>query len=174
VPWGTAPGWHKDLGLERDIDILWMGKRRNGRRSDLIDRVRAELARHGVNMYVADGDEKPLIFGEERTRLLNRTKLTLNVRTRWFNSGFTFRFHTVAGNRCVVVSEPFLTHVSNYKAGEHYAEAPPDQLAEKIMHLLTHEDERRAIAERAYTLATTELSLRAGVRKLMACAVPAR
>src|SRR6185503_16508520 len=108
-----------DLKLERDIDVLWMGKRRNGRRSDLIDRVRAELAQHGVQMYMADGVERPFIFGEERTRLLNRTKIALNVKTRWFNSGFTFRFHTVAGNRCVVVSELFLPHVSRYQAGEH-------------------------------------------------------
>ncbi len=170
VPWGTAPSWHADLGLERDIDVLWMGKRRNGRRSDLIDRVRRELDRHGVNMYIADGVERPFIFGKERTRLLNRTKLTLNVRTRWFNSGFTFRFHTVAGNRCVVVSEPFMTHVSRYQADEHYAVAPPEQLAEKIMYLLTHEAERRALAERAYQLVTTEMNLRESVRQLMACA----
>jgi hypothetical protein len=170
VPWGTAPTWHADLGLERDIDVLWMGKRRNDRRSDLIDRVRRELEAHGVKMYVADGVERPFIFGEERTRLLNRTKLTLNVRTRWFNSGFTFRFHTVAGNRCVVVSEPFLTHVSRYRAGEHYAEAPPEQLAEKILHLLAHEDERRAIAERAYQLVTTEMTLGESVKQLLALA----
>ena len=168
VPWGSAPSWHADLGLERDIDVLWMGKRRNGRRSDLIDQVRRTLERQGVKMYVADGVERPFIFGEERTRLLNRTKLTLNVRTRWFNSGFTFRFHTVAGNRCVVVSEPFMTHVSRYRAGEHYAEAPADQLAEKILHLLAHEDERRAIAERAYQLVTTEMTLRESVKQLLA------
>ncbi len=173
VPWGTASSWHADLKLERDIDVLWMGKRRNGRRSDLIDRVRRELEPHGVNMYVADGVERPFIFGQERTRLLNRTKLTLNVRTRWFNSGFTFRFHTVAGNGCVVVSEPFMTHVSRYQAGEHYASAQPAQLAEKILYLLAHEDERRAIADRAYQLVTTEMTLRESVRQLMALAVPA-
>jgi len=173
VPWGTAPTWHADLKLERDIDVLWMGKRRNGRRSDLIDRVRRELAQHGVNMYMADGVERPFIFGEERTRLLNRTKLTLNVKTRWFNSGFTFRFHTVAGNRCVVVSEPFLPHVSRYQAGEHYAEAPPEELAQRILYLLAHDDERRALAERAYQLVTTEMTLRESVRKLIALPVPA-
>src|SRR5205814_4123827 len=43
VPWGTSPLWHADLGLERDIDVLWMGKRRNGRRSGLLDKVRARL-----------------------------------------------------------------------------------------------------------------------------------
>jgi hypothetical protein len=170
VPWGTPPAWHADLKLERDIDVLWMGKRRGGRRSDLIDRVRSELARHGVNMYVADGVEHPFIFDDERTQLLNRTKLVLNIKTRWYNSAFTFRFHTVAGNRALVVSEPFLTHVSRIRAGEHYAVAPPDQLTEKLLYLLTHEDERRLMAENAYRLVTTEMTLGESVRKLMACA----
>lgn len=170
VPWGTPPAWYADLHLERDIDVVWMGKRRNPRRSDLIDRVRTELARYGVKLLVFDGVERPFIFGDERIRILNRAKLALNVRTRWYNSAFTFRFHTVAGNRSVVVSEPFMTHVSRYRAGQHYAVAPRDQLAETILHLLEHEDERRAIAERAYELVTTEMTLGESVRKLMACA----
>jgi hypothetical protein len=173
IPWGTSPLWHADLGLERDIDVLWMGKRRNARRSRLLDEVRARLEQHGVHMLVADGVERPFIFGEERTRILNRTKITLNVKTRWYNSGFTFRFHTVAGNRSLVVSEPFVTHVSAYRAGVHYAVAPPEQLADTILYYLAHEDERRVLAENAYQLATTELSLGNSVRALMQLAAEA-
>ena len=168
VPWGTPPTWHADLKLERDIDVLWMGKRRDGRRSATIDMVRAALQLRGVEMYVADGVERPFIFGDERTRVLNRTKLVLNIKTSAQISGFTFRFHTVAGNRALVVSEPFESHVSRYRAGEHYAVAPPEQLAEKILYLLAHEEERRALAENAYRLVTTEMTLRESVRKLLA------
>jgi glycosyltransferase involved in cell wall biosynthesis len=167
VPWGTSPLWHADLKLERDIDVLWMGKRRNGRRSGLLDRVRARLEPHGVKMYVADGVERPFIFGDERTRLLNRAKITLNVKTKWYNSGFTFRFHMVAGNRSLVVSEQFMPHVSRYQPGVHFAVAPPERLAETILYYLEHEDERRALAENAYQLATTELTLGNSVRALM-------
>lgn len=168
VPWGTAPAWHADLRLERDIDVLWMGKRRDSRRSAMIDQVRAALKRQGVEMYVADGVERPFIFGAERTRVLNRTKVVLNVKTRAQVSGFTFRFHTVAGNRALVVSEPFESHVARYRAGEHYAVAPPERLAEQILHLLRNEDERRAMAENAYRLVTTEMTLRESVRQLLA------
>ena len=124
-------------------------------------------------MFMADGVERPFIFGEERTRLLNRAKITLNLKTRWYNSGFAFRFHTVAGNRSLVVSEPFRTHVSRYQAGVHYAVAPPEQLAETILYYLDHESERRALAENAYQLATTELSLGNSVRQLMQLAAQA-
>jgi hypothetical protein len=175
VPWGTSPLWYADLKLERDIDVLWMGKRRNAHRSGLLDSVRAGLEKHGVKMYVADGVERPFIFGDERTRLLNRAKITLNVKTKWYNSGFTFRFQMVAGNRSLVVSEPFLPHVSRYEAGVHFAVAPPEHLADTILYYLSPagEDARRALAENAYQLATTELTLGNSVRALMRLAAEA-
>ena len=66
-----------------------------------------------------------------------------------------------------------MTHVSAYRAGVHYAVAPPEQLADTILYYLAHEDERRALAENAYQLATTELSLGNSVRALMQLAAEA-
>src|SRR5436190_20262842 len=57
VPFGGASVWHADLGLKRDIDVLWMGKRATNRRSRLLDQVRAELHQRGVEMYVVDNIE---------------------------------------------------------------------------------------------------------------------
>src|ERR1044071_5444425 len=57
APWGATPQWYKDLGLERDIDVLWMGKRGTRRRSTILNRVRGELEAQGVRMHVADGEE---------------------------------------------------------------------------------------------------------------------
>src|SRR4051812_1856131 len=51
-PWGAAPSWYEDLNLPRDVDVVWLGKRGTKRRSDLLDRVRAELRQHGVDMYL--------------------------------------------------------------------------------------------------------------------------
>ncbi|HXK59010.1 MAG TPA: hypothetical protein PLP42_03865, partial [Acidobacteriota bacterium] len=109
LPWGGSLVSSKDLGMERDIDVLWMGKRGSGRRSRLLDRVRAELKALGVEIYVADGEENPFIFGETRTEYLNRAKVTLNLTRTWYDDNFS-RFSMAAPNRSLIVSEPVLPH----------------------------------------------------------------
>lgn len=167
IPWGTSPQWFDTLHVPRDIDVLWMGKRRTPRRGGLIDRVRAALERRGVRWHVADGVEQPFIFGAERTRLLNRAKIMLNVKSSPHANGFTFRFHMAAGNRSLVVSEAFVPQSAFYEPGVHFAAAPPEHLAETILYYLDHERERAALADNAYRLVTGELTLRNSVRQFM-------
>jgi hypothetical protein len=167
IPWGTSPDWFADMQLDRDIDVLWMGKRRNARRGHWIDSVRADLEKHGVRFYMADNIEHPFIFGSERTGILNRAKITLNVKTSAQSNGFTFRFHMAAGNRSLVVSEAFVPQPSYYRAGEHFVWAPPEQLAATILYYLEHDGERRALAENAFQLVTTEMTLQNSVGALM-------
>ncbi len=174
VPWGTSPQFYRTLNLERDIDVLWFGKRRDSHRSTLIEQVRAEMQARGFNMLLADGVEHPFIYGNKRTEILNRSKIVLNVKTLAQNSGFTFRFHMVAGNRALIVAEDFLSHVPNYQAGVHYASAPSERLAQTIVYYLEHESERAALAENAFQLATTEMTLYNSVRKLMQCVEASR
>ena len=126
VPWGTARDWYEDLKLERDIDVLWMGRQRNRRRRRLLGQVRNHLAKRGVEMYVADNEENPFIFGQERIHFLNRAKVTLNLKTVWYDNVFSTRFHMAAGNRSLVVSESFLPHCEAYKDGVHYVSASPE------------------------------------------------
>lgn len=174
VPWGTVRDWHADLGLERDVDVLWMGKRRTKRRSDLLDRVRADLKPRGISVYVADDVEKPFVFGDARIELLNRSKITLNLLPTWYDHAFPYRFHIAAGNRSMVVSEPFLPHCPTYEAGVHYAAAPIEQLAETIERYVKDDDARVRIAENAYQLATTELTFDNSVRTIMQAAEAAK
>jgi hypothetical protein len=72
APWGVSPYWYKDLNLKRDIDVLWMGVRGTGRRGRILDRVTKELRSQGVRMHIADNQHNPFIFGDLRTRYLNR------------------------------------------------------------------------------------------------------
>jgi hypothetical protein len=175
VPWGSTPAVYADLGLERDIDVLWMGKRGTGRRSRLLDRVRRELRSHGVEMYVADNEENPFIFREERTQFLNRAKITLNITRTWYDDNFS-RFAYAVPNRSLVVSEPLLPHCPEYEAGRHYVSAPVERLAETIVYYLAHGEERRCIVEEAYRLITTGLTFRESIARLMGglsdCRVP--
>lgn len=167
VPWGTSRNWYANLNLKRDIDVLWMGQRRNKRRSKLLDQVRQQLSACGVKMYVADNIENPFIFGEVRTQFLNRAKITLNLQTSWYDNIFPYRFHMAAGNRSLVVSELFLSHCSVYTAGTDYVSVPANNLVMTLLYYLEHDDKRFQIIENAYQLVTTELTFTNSIKAIL-------
>jgi hypothetical protein len=164
--WGATPRWYKELGLERDIDVLWMGTRGTKRRSLLLDRVRSELEANGVRLHLADGKENPFIFGDERIHYLNRSKITLNITRTWYDDNFS-RIALAAPNRSLVVSEPVLPHCPSFIAGTHYVSVPVDSLAQTILYYLDHEEERLHIVENAYRLVTTKLVFRESIKSIM-------
>ena len=166
APWGATRRWYEDLGLERDIDVLWMGKRGTRRRSQILDRVREELKKHGVEIYVADNEEKPFIYGKERTRFLNRSKITLNITRTWYDDNFS-RFAMAAPNKSLIVSESILPHCPQFEQGVHYVSAPVDRLANTILYSLRHDEERRQIVENAYRMVTTELTFKNSIKRIM-------
>jgi hypothetical protein len=92
-----------------------MGTRGTQRRSRIIDQVCKQLQLKGLNVYIADNEEKPFIFGQERTRYLNRAKITLNITRTWYDDNFS-RFTMACPNRSLVVSEPVLPHCTEFKA----------------------------------------------------------
>jgi len=164
--WGATPHWYKDLGLERDIDVLWMGTRGTKRRGIIIDRVRSELEAHGVRMHVADGRENPFIFDDERILYLNRSKITLNIARTWYDDNFS-RIALAAPNRSLTISELVLPHCPSFIAGTHYVSVPVKTLSETILYYLEHEEERLRIVENAYRLVTTKLVFRESIKAIM-------
>jgi hypothetical protein len=166
APWGSTPQWYADLRLERDIDVLWMGNRKGKRRRMIIDRVRDELKRHGVEIYMADNEENPFIHRQERTEFLNRAKITLNVTRTWYDDNFS-RFAFAAPNRSLVVSETMLPHCPAYRPGIHYAESAPEDLARTILFYLQHPEERERIVENAYSLLTSDLTFNNSIMTIM-------
>lgn len=166
APFGSFHKWHEDLDLRRDIDIMWMGKRATKRRSNLLDRVRSELKKRGVELMIFDNEEKPFIFGQERTEMLNRSKISLNLLRTWYDEN-SLRFCMAAPNRSLIVSEPLLPHVPNYEPGVHYVSAQIGKLADTIVYYLENEAARQQIVDNAYQLMMSELTFRGSVRKLM-------
>ena len=169
APWGASQRWYEDLGLKRDIDVLWMGKRGSQRRSRILDLVFKELKLRGVNVYSADDEENPFIFGEERTRYLNRTKITLNITRTWYDDNFS-RFAIACPNRSLVVSEPVLPHCTEFKANVHYVSAKIENITNTIVYYLEHEEERWQIVDAAYELMMTELKFENSLRRMFAAA----
>jgi hypothetical protein len=166
APWGGTPRWYEDLALERDIDVLWMGKRATQRRDRLLNRLRRELEARNVRMYVADGVENPFLYQGERTRYLNRAKITLNLTRTWYDDNFS-RMAMAAPNRSLFVSEPLLPHCPQLEPGVHYVSAPVAELADVILYYLNHDQERERIAKNAYRAMTVDVSLRRTVESIM-------
>lgn len=168
-PWGAMRSWYTDLELARDIDVLWMGKHGSPRRRRILEQVRSELRSRGINIYMADNEERPFVFGNERTILLNRAKITLNVMRTWYDDNFS-RLSMAAPNRSLVISEPILPHCPEFVSGQHYVAASVDKLCDAIVHYLTHEAERTRIVENAYRLMTTELTMSNSIRRVLCVA----
>ena len=166
APFGSHAGWHADLNLKRDIDVLWMGKRATRRRSQALDRLRQELRTMGVEMCVIDNVERPFVFEQERTELLNRSKITLNLLRTWYDEN-SLRISLAASNRSMIVSEPLLPHVPQYQPGVHYSAAPVEDLAKTILYYLEHEEERQRIVENAYQVTTREVTLQNSIQTIL-------
>jgi hypothetical protein len=166
MPWGGTPDWYADMRLERDIDVLWLGKRGSSRRSKILDSVVRELRASGKKVYVADSVESPFLFDEERTEYFNRSKITLNITRTWFDDNFS-RFSMAAPNRSLIISEPMLPHCPECLPGVHYVSAPVPELGKTILYYLQNKQVTEEIAENAYQLTTQELTFANSVRKML-------
>jgi hypothetical protein len=163
--WGSDPSWWADLQLQRDVPVLWLGKPGTNRRRRLVSRIRQELGRRGIPLLVIDGVEKPYLFGHERTVLLNRTMIVLNIMRTWWDDN-TMRYYLAAPNRALIVTEPTLPH-SPFLPNLHLVETPIEQMADTIVYYLTHDEERLQIVERAYELVTRELTMHKAVQRVI-------
>jgi hypothetical protein len=116
-------------------------------------------------MVSVDGVEHPYVFGEERTILLNRTKIALNLlREEWDDN--SMRYCLAAPNRALIVTEPTLKHTP-LRPGVHLVEAPIDRMVDTICYYLEREEERQRIVDQAYQLVTTELTMRQGLAQIL-------
>lgn len=167
APWRLLGNSYADLELERDIDVLWLGTRRTRRRSKLLDKIRAELSIYGIEIYVVDGVENPKLYGQKRTEIFNRAKITLNLLPTWYDNALIYRLPLAAANKSMVISETSLNHCPAYENYLHYVASPPDEIVQTILYYLEHETEREKIAEAAYKMVTQHQKLGDSVKKIM-------
>jgi hypothetical protein len=154
VPIGYHPLFHgRDLGLQRDIDLGFLGRMNTKRRLRLLEKVRKDLESRGIKIVVPTKE----LDGEERTRFLNRTKIILNI----FQHPHDFaglRFLFCAANKTLLISEPVLDQ-GPFMPGRHMVTAPIEQLAENVEFYLSQEGKRQEIVEQAHRLVSEEFTI---------------
>jgi Glycosyl transferases group 1 len=162
VPAGYHHSLGRDLDLERDIDVLFLGALDVPRRERILRRIR----RAGVEVRAVGGWGDPAFWGENRTHLLNRAKILLNLPR---HPGLLSGKRMILGmaNKALVISER--VHLPEpYVAGEHYVSATLDAMPEAIRGYLADEGERRRITENAYRFVTEELTMSRSVSSILA------
>jgi hypothetical protein len=162
---GSHPEWGDLLNVERNIPVIWLGKLGTDRRRRVLDRVRKDLHEFGVEVLMIDGVENPYVFGHERTVILNRTKIAINVlREEWDNH--SLRYFLSAQNGVLVVTEPTLPHTP-FISGEHIVDSSIDRMADVINHYLNNEFDRKQIVDKAYRLVKYEITMEKSVSSII-------
>jgi hypothetical protein len=167
VPPGYSPDHGRDLGLERDIDVLFLGTLDVKRRRHAL----ARLAEAGLEITVEGSWYDSRAWGENRTRLLNRATILLNV-PRYPGELAGLRLILGLANRCLVVTEP-IYDASPFLTDEHFVTAALPQMPQVIRHYLDHPDERRTIVDAGYRFVTQELTMPRAVTSVLELARPA-
>jgi len=160
VPIGSGPRHCVDLGLERNIDVLFLGELRVPRRRRLLRR----LCRIGLDVTAVGDWSNPAFFGEGRARLLNRSKILLNL-GRFPGQMASHRFVLGMGAGALVVSEP-VYGPEPFVQSEHFVIATLDELPSVVDHFLADEPERAAIAQRGRRFVCEEVTMARSIAQL--------
>lgn len=160
VPVGSYPRNGRPLGLPRDIDVVFLGYLRKDRRVRLLEQLKRDLSARGISIELITAN----CFGEDRTQLLNRTKILLMLHQYPWSPAWD-RFVLAAQCGACVVSEP-MGDDAPFRAGVHYATAGCDRMPALIEHLVRNDVERNQLVEAAAKLCTGVLTLHNSVRKI--------
>ncbi len=147
LPVCALPGYGRALGPgKRDLDVLFIG-RVNSRRKSLLPGLKAALEARGRSVRIEDDCR-----GEERTKLLNRTRIVINIhKFPWDFPGMRLLMAGLCG--ALVVSEP-APDMRPFSPGIDFAPTPLDRMVETVLHYLDHEDERLHMVSNARKLMT--------------------
>jgi hypothetical protein len=105
------------------------------------------------------------LWGEDRTALLRRTRLVLNVmRVPGEFIGLRLVMAIAAG--AVVVSEP-MTDPFPFVPGVHFVEAPLARLLDEARNLLEDEPRRRKVAEAGQALLEGQLTMTQSLQRVL-------
>ncbi len=164
VPIGRHDVHGCDLGLDRDIDVLFLGALDVPRRRRAI----RQLRKRGVAVTAGGGWDDPRFWGEERTQLVNRARIFLNV-SRHPGQFSGERLVIGMANRALVLSEP-IYRPAPFVPGEHYLDAESGDWPELIESLLADEEARGRVADAGHAFVTNELTYERSIERVLGAA----
>ncbi|MBN2448709.1 MAG: glycosyltransferase family 1 protein [Phycisphaerae bacterium] len=160
APVGYHPEWGCDLGLNRDIDVLFLGRVKRTSRQAILDHVHGQLKPHGVKLTVVDRN----CFGQDRTKLLNRTRIVLDVMQNAWEMPVIRLLTSMACGAMVVsnwMSDPYPFRP------EHLVRVESHSLADTVLRYLGAEPERQCIAQAAQEYVMSELTWHKTVSRVL-------
>ena len=162
VPFGYVPErYGRALNLQRDIEVLFLGELRVPRRKRQIRYLR----RRGIDVQALGDWNDPAYWGENRTRLLNRTKILLNVH-RYPGEPSNQRLMLGIANGALVISES-IYKPEPFVPGKHYVSASLQEMPDLMRYYLDHEKEREQLVEEGQRLVTQEFTLERSVSRML-------
>jgi len=160
LPLGYDVRWGRPLSMVRDIDVLFLGTLRNRKRLAAVRKLKKRLTSDGLKLTIADNG----FYGEKRTRLLNSTKIVLDlVRVPWEMP--TMRLLMSMGCGAMVVTN--WTGEPTPFSSRHLVRAKTEDIPQTVAYYLAHENERQAIAQAAYNYLTERLTMRNSILKML-------
>lgn len=169
IPMGYHPHFGERLAdVERDIDVVFLGSTRDDRRRSLIPELEQKMGDRGIRFVIKDGSPKHgHVFGADRTLLLNRAKIMLNImRQPWDDPVFRLLLAAPAG--AMLISENLLqTAMGPFQPGVHFAMADLDSMIETIREYLSADPARIRITDQAYEFVTGELTMQNMAKKVL-------
>jgi hypothetical protein len=162
VPLGYHPGHGHDMGLERDIDALFLGALEIPRRRRHLESLR----RAGIDVVAKGSWHDPECWGESRTKLINRARTFLNIQ-RYPGELSHNRLIIGGANKALVISEP-MYDPSPYVPGKHYVSAPVEEMPDAVRYYLEKDDERQRIVEQLHRFVTQEMTATRSLSRIVA------
>jgi hypothetical protein len=161
IPFGYHKAFGEMLDLERDIDVLFLGRINSRKREKLLDNLNKDLSAKGIKLKIVDKD----CFGYERTKLFNRAKIALDLPRVSWDFG-PERFFIAMSCGAMLVSEG-LCSKEPFKPDMHYIQSKETDLADTIEYYLKDEEKRRSIADNAYEFVTQEHRLEKSISEIL-------
>jgi hypothetical protein len=156
VPYACDTRYFRDLGLPRDIDVSFVGKRGDGQRAEILDML---TARYRLN-------EQRYYRQEEIPTVYSRSKIVVNVPVA---DDLNFRFFEALSCGALLLTRRQKDgHEEMFKEGEHFeAWSDSAELAAKIDRYLADDSSRSRIARAGHEEVQKRHDLRHRVERMM-------
>jgi len=161
VPIGRDDEDGDDLGLERDLDVLFLGSLDIPRRKRIIK----YLQQHRPDLCARGSWFDNCYWGNSRTELINRAKTFLNIQ-RYPGEFAGHRLILGMANKSLVISEPIYKPLP-FERGKHFVEAKVEDMPAAIDHYLSDPEERQEIVDAAYSFLNEEVTMTQSVARIV-------